>query len=360
MLKNCLMLGLVLFGMVWSAFSDGPMETCFQFQTFGDDCYADGTKLEEGECYALVWRHNDLASSIEGLFSNTGAPVNPEKCEILGIFNVAMHDEYEGYQYACASNAWIILPNGHYSSHKDTGVYSVFVFDTRIWNGTEWVLGGKASDKTVASLRRYGLVADLEDIKIGTGINDDNGLGTFFAYNVPLKGMAFVNDDRYTSYGDWNTQYSCANTSVVCPVSFYSDVETEYTSKVIVIDQPIGVLPTPGSREGFAFAGWFTTGGEHVTPTTLVTSDMKLYAKWEPVPEPAFSEVTIANGKAILCVTNTMPNLNYDISWVAQLVDVLRTTNWVNSVKKGVETGPLTWEIDLQGKPQGYFRVLKK
>ena len=350
-------------GLVFGIFADTSLDTCFQFQTLGDDCYADGTLLAEGECYALVWRHNDLANSLEGLFDETGTPCDTQKCEILGVFNSAVHREYQGHSYACAANSWIVLPHGHYVSKSSLGVYSLFVFDTRTWDGQKWVLGEKTSDKTVSSLRRYGLVTDLENIKLGTGVG-----GTFFSYNTSMYGTAFVGNLQMTSFGDFSASHSCADIQTVSTksqqhsVSFFTDEETVSGVQMRVAGQTFGTLPVPEAREGFAFVGWFTPKGEQVTSSTIVTGDVRLLARWaaDDGRVPLFSSVTIANGKAYLSVTNTSTSLQYGISWVTDVGEVFSKTNWVNGAKQGVGDAPLTWEIDLKGEPQGFFRVLRK
>jgi uncharacterized repeat protein (TIGR02543 family) len=50
----------------------------------------------------------------------------------------------------------------------------------------------------------------------------------------------------------------------------------------IRVGQPIGELPTP-TRDGYKFLGWFTSqdGGVAVTPETVVTADMTIYARWK-------------------------------------------------------------------------------
>lgn len=50
----------------------------------------------------------------------------------------------------------------------------------------------------------------------------------------------------------------------------------------IRVGQPIGELPTP-TRDGYKFLGWFTAaeGGVAITPETVVTADMMIYARWE-------------------------------------------------------------------------------
>ena len=49
----------------------------------------------------------------------------------------------------------------------------------------------------------------------------------------------------------------------------------------IRIGQPLGILPEP-TREGYTFLGWFTglEDGGVVTPETIVTDDMTIYAHW--------------------------------------------------------------------------------
>ncbi len=50
----------------------------------------------------------------------------------------------------------------------------------------------------------------------------------------------------------------------------------------IRVGQPIGTLPTP-TWQGYDFLGWFTEaeGGAAITPETIVTEDLTIYAHWE-------------------------------------------------------------------------------
>ena len=50
----------------------------------------------------------------------------------------------------------------------------------------------------------------------------------------------------------------------------------------IRVGQPIGTLPTP-TWQGYDFLGWFTEaeGGTAITPETIVTDDLTIYAHWE-------------------------------------------------------------------------------
>ena len=51
---------------------------------------------------------------------------------------------------------------------------------------------------------------------------------------------------------------------------------------VVRVGQPIGTLPTP-TWQGYDFLGWFTEteGGMAITPETIVTDDLTIYAHWE-------------------------------------------------------------------------------
>jgi uncharacterized repeat protein (TIGR02543 family) len=54
------------------------------------------------------------------------------------------------------------------------------------------------------------------------------------------------------------------------------------TSKTVICDAAAGDLPTP-TRVGYIFGGWYTAtsgGGTQYTATTVVTSNLTLYAKW--------------------------------------------------------------------------------
>ena len=55
----------------------------------------------------------------------------------------------------------------------------------------------------------------------------------------------------------------------------------ETLTATVADGEVLGLLPTP-TRGGFAFSGWFTAiiGGKPVTPETVVTEDMTVYARW--------------------------------------------------------------------------------
>ncbi len=68
-------------------------------------------------------------------------------------------------------------------------------------------------------------------------------------------------------------------------------------SKDVRAGSPIGELPVPDDRAGYAFQGWFTAreGGARVTAaTTMVGYDVTLYAHWEAVAAGSCLEKAIA------------------------------------------------------------------
>jgi uncharacterized repeat protein (TIGR02543 family) len=56
------------------------------------------------------------------------------------------------------------------------------------------------------------------------------------------------------------------------------------SSRTVLVGDPVGALPEP-SRAHYTFDGWFTaaTGGEMVTPGSIVTGNATYYAHWTPV-----------------------------------------------------------------------------
>lgn len=330
----------------------------FFFQTL-EDHYADGTPLADGECYALVWRDDDLANQVDGLFNPDGTPVSPDKCEILAVFPDAIQETYEGQTYA-GSRAWTrqtdyVLKKGEGKS----GVYSLFVFDTRQWNGSKWIVGGKTSDKSVAALRGYGLVENLEIV----GMPTSGEGGEFFYWYTAIKGEFDESDASETepSWGYYSqTSYRPVNASRAQVISFDANGGAGTPDPTMrESDSVFGELPQ-ASRAGYAFDGWYDAaeGGERVTAETAVTSDTILYAHWSV--NPIISAFSIAGGTATLSVTNTTSEFDYMISKANDLAKVHSTTNIVGEVKQGSGEKPLTWTIPVGAEKQGFFKVLPR
>ena len=269
-----------------AAAGGSPLDEYLLFETVGDDCYADGSPLWEGECYALVWRNGDAATRVDGLFNSDGTVANPSTTKILAVFPAAVQTNYEGGVYSCARRSWALMnPMDMAMWENRGGVLSLFVFDTRRWNteSQAWELSGcDVEEKTIAAIRRYGLVTDLEDIQRGLYIG-------IFEWDTYVHGTSFVTSDELALFGDVTDQYSGTTNRAVgvsgeSVISFDSNGGGPVPPTMRMADGPCGALP--GSvRTGYVFAGWFTarTGGEKISSDTVVTDDVTYYAQWEPI-----------------------------------------------------------------------------
>lgn len=267
-----------------AAAGGSPLDEYLLFETFGDDCYADGSPLWEGECYALVWRNGDAATRVGGLFNSDGTVVDESTTKILAVFSAAVQTNYEGNVYSCARRSWSLMNSMDMQMwEKRGGVLSLFVFDTRRWN-TEtqaWELAGcDVEERTIAAVRGYGLVTDLEDIRRGMSVG-------IFEWDTTAHGTSFVTSDELTLFGDTTEQYSgtvnkAVDVSDELVVSFDANGGEPVPATMRTVDGLCGALPD-AVRAGYAFVGWFTaaTGGEEVTPDTVVTGDVTYYARWQ-------------------------------------------------------------------------------
>ena len=269
-----------------AAAGGSPLDEYLMFETFGDDCYADGSPLWEGECYALVWRNGDAATRVDGLFNSDGTVANPSTTKILAVFPAAVQTNYEGGVYSCARRSWALMnPMDMAMWENRGGVLSLFVFDTRRWNTESqvWELAGcDVEEKAIAAVRRYGLVTDLEDIKRGLYIG-------IFEWDTFVQGTSFVTSDELALFGDVTEQYSgtvnkAVGVSDELVVTFDANGGEPVPTTMRTADGPCGELPVP-VRTGYVLVGWFTarTGGEKISSDTVVTDDVTYYAQWEPI-----------------------------------------------------------------------------
>ena len=270
----------------------GPLDDYLMFETNGDDCYADGSPLWEGECYALVWRNGDAASREDGLFNADGTVVDSKTTKILAVFPSAMQTNYEDSVYAVARRSWTMISSMDMSRWENQGgVMSVFVFDTRKWNSESqtWQLSEcVVEDKSVAAIRRYALVTDLEDIRT----KQETGLG-IFQWDTEHYGETFVTDPDgdLTMIGDMREFYSGTTNRTVgvsdeLVVSFDARGGTPVPATMRMAGSACGELPVAtGGSIGYAFDGWYTKpeGGDKVSPDTEVTEDVTFYAHWAPI-----------------------------------------------------------------------------
>jgi len=87
-----------------------------------------------------------------------------------------------------------------------------------------------------------------------------------------------------TVYAYWPTYYTIAFDSQDATVS-----ATPAAKNVALTDTTIDSLPPAPSKTGYTFGGWWTQpngGGTEFTATTVVTSRMTVYAKWNPIFYP--------------------------------------------------------------------------
>jgi len=75
----------------------------------------------------------------------------------------------------------------------------------------------------------------------------------------------------------------------------------------------VGTLPTPPTKTGYIFGGWYTAingGGTVFTAATTVTSSLTVYAKWTPITPPTPTGLTAT---ASTC-GNDWLNLSWNVS----------------------------------------------
>ena len=131
--------------------------------------------------------------------------------------------------------------------------------------------------------------------------------------------IKYITDDEFENY----------RTS--CTVTFDANGGTvDTTSKSVTFNTPIGELPAP-VRPGYIFAGWYTEkdGGDHLEIDDIVTSNVMLYAHWNPnvwdgtSSEPAYNAST----------------KTYTITSGSELA-------WISDVTSGVITGGTNFPSD--------------
>ena len=122
-----------------------------------------------------------------------------------------------------------------------------------------------------------------------------------YAVSENVTNLSTVQGETVTLYAVWRGKQFTIN--------FSSTGGSPVSSIVRNMNDTIGELPVP-TRTGYTFAGWFTstTGGSQVTSSTRVTSNMNLYARWNPIK---FSIAFNSNGG-----TGTMANqtVTYGVS----------------------------------------------
>jgi uncharacterized repeat protein (TIGR02543 family) len=130
---------------------------------------------------------------------------------------------------------------------------------------------------------------------------------------TPWLAAPTLEDDRMNFYTD-DVSVELVSSDVTYTVSLDPTEGTvSKTSVQAEKGKGIGILPIP-ERAGYTFAGWYSaeTGGQIVTESTRVSSDVTIYAHWEeestsPTSEPSTSEPPASEVPASEAPTSSLP-----------------------------------------------------
>ena len=143
-------------------------------------------------------------------------------------------------------------------------------------------------------------------------------------------------------------------------------------SQTAINNSPIGELPTP-TRDGYSFTGWYTADNVQVLPSTVISSDITLYAHWEKsvvVPTLTLSYPSLSFEDEILY------NVYYTVDNPADIVEMGMATfayhNSTGTINNALEVIPgylnsgSTYMVQSNGIPAKnlsdtlYFKVYAK
>lgn len=270
-----------------------PSDYYVMFETAGEDCYADGTPLIEGERYALVWRSNDLANTVDGLFNADGtSALGDDKCEILWLFDAAeRRTATDGHVYARARRSYVQMALSHIQSHFWDGVYSIFLLDTRVYKNGRVGVSARTNDWTPSVLNGYGVVTDLAAFQ--TYDKRQVSETGFFSWDTLGKGLSFTNETKYVSSGDVSVGRSGVTSAAVMPVD---------------------------------------------------------------LPTPAFSAISSDGTTVTVSATNASPYVAYGLSRVERLSELNAKTNIV-AIEQGRGVSPMTWHVSVGTTTNGFFKI---
>lgn len=137
----------------------GVNDTVFSFSTKGQDMYADGTRVVDGECYALVWAAD--GAEFKG-FLNNGSLVDEQNNRIVLVAPVA----HRGH---CPKT--VVQLNEDFVKALGKGKFAVVLLDTRVIgrNGNVKLAGldenGRPTSVSAMAIVNY-------DVRLDTGFAD--------------------------------------------------------------------------------------------------------------------------------------------------------------------------------------------
>ena len=171
--------------------------------------------------------------------------------------------------------------------------------------GTTIVHSGKISNPNFYGIQNKGTViigdqggeisqSNPEIIGGTNGVNTTNSNVTFYDGVVKSPNMPFNNESRVTTmetgyeiaHGEDTIEGVFHNTGYpaqIAVVTFnYNGGTASEANRKVEINKKIQTLPVT-ERVGYDFVGWYTdnTGGDLVTPDTIITADIPIYARWQ-------------------------------------------------------------------------------
>ncbi len=172
---------IAVFALVGQAASDDAMMV---FSTHGPDRYADGTPVQEGEMYALVWSRT--GSAFVG-FDMNGAVIDAANNALVVAMPLAKYSERCG-GVRCPTTLFQI--DATRAKGYADGAYALVLLDTRVSDGK----GGLVPSGKLTDLKGWGLIEASRVSEVGTGISGramrlgvggENGSTTTTASAVP-------------------------------------------------------------------------------------------------------------------------------------------------------------------------------
>ena len=122
--------------------------------------------------------------------------------------------------------------------------------------------GGTFSVKAAEAMKQKEVKVS-EIIQIG---DSESTISAVVKYSLPSSESGEESEDFYTVTFDANGGTASGS----------------YTK--VAAGSEIGTLPS-ATREGYTFLGWYTekSGGTQITSSTIITSDLTVYAQWNPI-----------------------------------------------------------------------------